>query len=117
MFYLDLDELDGLSKRLWFMSRNRFNLFNFRDSGHLQLPRHNPDKTRNVRSHIQTYLEEQDIEIGKGRIMILTNLCTLGYQFNPVSFYYCYQEDGQPLCAVAEVGNTFLEMKPSEFEI
>jgi len=46
MFYLDLDEIDSLSKRLKFMSRNKFNLFNFRDKDHLQLPREKPDASK-----------------------------------------------------------------------
>lgn len=112
MFYLDLDEIDSLAARLWWMSRNRFNLFNFRDKDHLQLPREKPDTTKNVRQHIVDYLRLSGITEGLGRIMLLTNLCTLGYQFNPVSFYFCYDEQGQPLCSVVEVCNTFLEMKP-----
>lgn len=112
MFYLDLDEIDSLHKRMWFMSRNRFNLFNFRDQDHLQLPKENPDTSKNTRQHITTYLQSQGLSIGSGRIMVLTNLCTLGYQFNPVSFYFCYDEAGQPLCSVVEVCNTFHEMKP-----
>src|SRR6201989_3361169 len=105
MFYLDLDEIDGLSKRLKFMSRNHFNLFNFRDKDHLQLPRENPDSSKNVRQHITDYLQQQGVDIGKGRIMVLTNLCTLGYQFNPVSFYFCYNTDGEPICSIVEVCN------------
>ncbi len=112
MFYLDLDEIDSLSKRLKFMSRNRFNLFNFRDKDHLQLPRENPDASKNIRQHITAYLQENGIDIGNGRIMVLTNLCTMGYQFNPVSFYFCYDEAGKMLCSVVEVCNTFREMKP-----
>ena len=112
MFYLDLDEIDSLSKRLKFMSRNRFNLFNFRDKDHLQLPRENPDTSKNIRQHITDYLNQNGVTIGNGRIMVLTNLCTVGYQFNPVSFYYCYDEAGNIVCAVVEVCNTFLEMKP-----
>ncbi len=112
MFYLDLDELDILNKRLWFMSRNRFNLFNFRDRDHLQLPRENPDRNKNIRQHLADYLSANGITIGTGRIMVLTNLCTLGYQFNPVSFYYCYDENENPVCSVVEVCNTFREMKP-----
>lgn len=112
MFYLDLDEIDDLSKRLKFMSRNKFNLFNFRDKDHLQLPRENPDTTKNIRQHITDYLASNGVSIGNGRIMVLTNLCTAGYQFNPVSFYFCYDEQGQIVCSVVEVCNTFLEMKP-----
>ena len=112
MFYLDLDEIDSLEKRLKFLSRNRFNLFNFRDRDHLQLPREKPDTSKNIREHITDYLQTNGVKIGNGRIMVLTNLCTLGYQFNPVSFYFCYDEAGEPLCSVVEVCNTFLEMKP-----
>ncbi|MDP9048317.1 MAG: DUF1365 domain-containing protein, partial [Bacteroidota bacterium] len=112
MFYLNLDEIDGLSKKLKFMSCNRFNLFNFRDKDHLQLPREKPDASKNIRRHITDYLQLNGITIGSGRIMVLTNLCTLGYQFNPVSFYFCYDEMDRPLCSVVEVCNTFREMKP-----
>jgi hypothetical protein len=112
MFYLDLDEIDGLAKRFKFISRNRFNLFNFRDRDHLQLPRENPDTSKNTSRHIADYLLTNGINIGNGRIMVLTNLCTVGYQFNPVSFYFCYNESGAPVCSVVEVCNTFREMKP-----
>ena len=108
MFYLDLDEINTLSKKLKWMSRNRFNLFNFRDKDHLQLPRENPDTSKTVREHITDYLQENAVNIGNGRIMMLTNLCTLGYQFNPVSFYFCYDEQDNPICSVVEVCNTFL---------
>jgi len=112
MFYLDLDEIDTLHKQLKFMSRNRFNLFNFRDKDHLQLPREKPDNSKNIKQHIADYLIANGVDIGKGRIMVLTNLCTLGYQFNPVSFYFCYNEQDRPLCSIVEVCNTFREMKP-----
>lgn len=112
MFYLDLDELDQLDEKLRWMSRNRFNLFNFRDKDHLQFPRENPDTSKQVKEQISGYLRENGIEIGNGRIMLLTNLCTLGYQFNPVSFYFCFDELGKPLCSVVEICNTYREMKP-----
>jgi uncharacterized protein len=112
MFYLDLDEIDTLNKRMSFMSRNKFNLFNFRDKDHLRLPKENPDGSKNIRQHISDYLQTQGVDIGRGRIMVLTNLCTLGYQFNPVSFYFCYDEKDQPVCSIVEVCNTFHEMKP-----
>ena len=112
MFYLDLDEIEMLSKKLRFMSYNRFNLFNYKDSEHLQLPRENPDKTKTTKQHITHFLSENGVEIGKGKIMLLTGLNTLGYNFNPVSFYYCFNEQNEAICAIAEVSNTFKEMKP-----
>src|SRR5258708_38012820 len=83
MFYLDLDEIDELSKQLKFMSRNRFNLFNFRDKDHLQLPREKPDTSKSIRQHITNYLQQNGVSIAGGRIMLLTNLWTFVYQFNP----------------------------------
>ena len=111
MFYLDLDEIDSLTKKLLLVSRNSFNAFNFRDKDHLQLPRENPDKTKNIKQHMLDYLKINGIELKYPKIMLLTNLCTFGYQFNPVSFYFCYDKE-EAVCCIAEVGNTFLEIKP-----
>jgi uncharacterized protein len=112
MFCLDLDELDELVRKNIFISRNKFNLFNFRDSDHLQLPKENPDYRKKIKAHLLEYLQENGVEESAiGRIMLVTNLCMLGHQFNPVSFYFCFDKNDHPLCSVAEVGNTFGEMK------
>jgi DUF1365 family protein len=111
MFYIDLDELETLPQKFWFISRNRFNIFNFRDKDHLQLPKESPDRTKTLKQHISDYLETNNVKLKDPKIMLITNLCTFGYQFNPVSFYYCY--DGSELqCCVVEISNTFHEMKP-----
>jgi DUF1365 family protein len=47
-----------------------------------------------------------------GRIELVTLPRVAGYVFNPVSFYYVSAPDGSPVCAIAEVGNTFGEQKP-----
>jgi DUF1365 family protein len=112
MFYVDLEEIDGLTKKLSMFSRNKFNFFSFCDKEHLQFPIDNPDTSKTTREHITTYLKEKGIEIGTGRIMLLTNMNVLGYNFNPVSFYFCYNEQNEIQCAIAEVSNTFREMKP-----
>lgn len=112
MFYLDLDELGIISKKFRWFGYNRFNIFSFRDRDHIQLPKEQPDKDKSNREHITKYLEENGVSIGKGRIMLLTNLCTMGYVFNPVSFYFCFDEQENPVCSVVEVCNTFREIKP-----
>lgn len=117
MFYIDLDELDILSKKIWLIGRNKFNVFNFRDKDHLEFPREKPVKGKSTKENILTYLKENGIDIqpylnGEKRIMLLTNLCTWGYQFNPVSFYYFLDKEDEPQCSVIEIGNTFLEQKP-----
>ena len=118
MFYIDLDEIETLNKKLRWFSYNSFNLFNFRDKDHLQLE----PTLENGKSELQTakipfkqqivnYLKSHNVEIGNGKIKLLTNLSVLGYNFNPVSFYFCFDENENPLCAVAEISNTYHEMK------
>jgi DUF1365 family protein len=106
MFYLDVEEIDALSSRLRLLSRNRWNLFSFRDRDHIDAG------GETVRANLVHYLRTQGVELGDGRAFLLTHLRVLGYVFNPVSFYFCFDSDGRPLCAVPEVGNTFGELKP-----
>jgi DUF1365 family protein len=43
----------------------------------------------------------------EGPVRLLTNLRSLGYVFNPVSFYFCFDAGGEQLRAVvAEITNT-----------
>lgn len=111
MFYIDLDEIELLRKKLLLFSYNRFNFFNFKDNEHIQLPAENPDKTKSTKQHVITYLNQNGINFIDGKIMLLTNLNVLGYNFNPVSFYFCFDKSEKPVAAVAEVSNTFREMK------
>lgn len=112
MFYIDLDEPDLLAKKLWLLSRNKFNFFSFRDREHLQLPVEDPDTTKSTKEHIISYLEQNGFKYTDQKIMLLTNLNILGYNFNPVSFYFVLNRENKPECAIAEVSNTFREMKP-----
>ena len=41
------------------------------------------------------------------RILVLTNLRVLGYVFNPISVYWCYDRGGALVAHVAEVHNTY----------
>ena len=108
MFALDLDELDALDVRGF--SRNRWNIYTFRDRDHLTLP---GLETASLRENLSTWLANQGVHLpAGGRIMLVTLPRVLGYIFNPVSFYFCSDATGAPLCAVVEVGNTFRELKP-----
>lgn len=111
MFWLDLDELPELSRRIGLISLGRFNVFSWYDKDHVQLPAGRPDRSKGTREQLDTFLRSCGQEQRPASVRLLTNLRTWGYQFNPVSFYFCYDEKQQPYCAVAEVGNTFGEMK------
>jgi len=115
MWWIDLDELHLLSRKSWLFGYNRFNLFSFYDKDHMN----GELNGKTTKENIAAYLKEQGVDRKGGKIYLLTNLRTMGYLFNPVSFYYCFNPDGSPLCAIAEVGNTYYEMKPfllSEFD-
>jgi uncharacterized protein len=58
------------------------------------------------------YLAERGVDLTGGRVLLVTLPRVFGYLFNPVSFYFCYDRTGQPVAALAEVTNTFKEMKP-----
>jgi predicted NAD/FAD-binding protein len=47
------------------------------------------------------------IELPDGPIFLLTHLRYLGYGFNPVSFFYCFDRAEQLQVVLAEVSNTF----------
>jgi DUF1365 family protein len=106
MFCLDLDEIDRLSKTLTLFSRNRFNAYSFYDRDHLA------PEGETAKNTLMTWLENEGVDVrGNDRIHLLTFPRVFGYTFNPVSFYFCMRESGEPVCAVAEVGNTFGEYK------
>lgn len=112
MFYfaLDLDEIDDVAKRVRGFSRNRRNLYEFRDTDHLTLP---GMEKAGVRANLTAWLATQGYTLPPdARVLFLTMARMLGYVFNPVSFYFCETAEGAPLCAVVQVGNTFREMKP-----
>ena len=88
------------------LSRNRWDLFTFRDRDHLDAG------GENVRENLTNYLRSHGVEIVRGRVFLLTYLRVLGYVFNPVSFYCCFDSDSRPLRAVSEGGNKFGELKP-----
>lgn len=106
MFCLDLDEIESLDKRYLLFSRNRFNLYSYYDRDHMSFRR--PD----TKGNLQLWLKRQGLMVNADdKVLLLTFPRVLGYVFNPVSFYFCCRKNGEPLCAVAEVGNTFREMK------
>lgn len=105
-FCLDLDEIPELSRSLKFFKYNRAGVFSFYDSDHLGF------QAENLRGRIEAYTRAHGVETSGCRIKLVTHLRVFGYVFNPVSFYFCTDLSNRPVCAVAEVGNTFGEMKP-----
>lgn len=98
---LDLDDLPGLFKRRWLWSVNRRNLAQFRRSDYLG------DPTQPLAEAVRDRAERELGYRPAGPVCLLAHLRYGGHVFNPVSFYYCYQADGEQLdCIVAEITNT-----------
>jgi DUF1365 family protein len=126
LFAIDLDELPDLHRRLPLFSVNRPNLYAFRESDYL--PTHEPlhptrdhpdpvchpidDKPPSLKARVVKHLASQGVDLAGGRVVLVTLPRIFGYLFNPVSFYFCYDRHGACVAALAEVTNTFREMKP-----
>jgi DUF1365 family protein len=97
--YVDLDELPGLlGGRL---VRPRPGLVRFRRDDYLG------DSARPLGDSVRALVEQRTGRRPEGPIRLLTQLRSFGHCFNPVSFYYCMDGDGDRLDAlVAEVTNT-----------
>ncbi len=107
MFCVDLDELPQLGKNLMGFSHNRFNLFSINDEDHVTL-----GVPGGIRGNLTEWLRQKGISVpADSKIQLITFPRVFGYGFNPVSFYYIFSKSGEALAAVAEVVNTFREMK------
>ncbi len=108
VFYLDLDldELDTFDQRLSWFSRNRFNLFSFYDGDYLG---GDHDDTR---AALFVYLEKQGTDVSTIKsVRLISFPRVLGYIFNPVAFYFCFDAESNAVCAVVQVTNTYHEQK------
>lgn len=99
--YLDLDELDTVFTNRWFWSTNKAALARFDRRDHLgadSIP---------LKQAVADVVEQHTGTRPQGPIRLLTHLRYFGFVFNPVSFYYCYDNTGSQLeTIVAEVNNT-----------
>lgn len=101
MMYLDLAELDEVFQRRWLWSARGPAPARFRRSDYLGPPEQPLDEA------VRDLVEGQTGSRPAGPIRLLTNLRYFGYSFNPVSYYYCFDADGETVQAyVAEVTNT-----------
>jgi DUF1365 family protein len=101
MLLLDLDELPQALDAHPLYSARRPALAWFRRSDHLG------DPGRPLADCVRDAVAERTGRAPEGPVRVLTTLRTFGHAFNPVSFYYCFERDGESVEAVvAEVTNT-----------
>lgn len=101
MLWLDLAELDTVFRGRWFWSARRRNLAWLRREDHLGDPSQPLDEA------VRDLVHQRTGRRPSGPIRLLAHLRYFGHCFNPVSFYYCYDNAGETLeTIVAEVANT-----------
>lgn len=101
--FLDIDRIPELMAASVFTAYNRFNWAAFHERDHFG------DPSQPLRHRLIADAARQGIVLPEGKIFVLTNLRYLGYVFNPVSFFYCYDDAGLLRHVLAEVNNTFGE--------
>lgn len=104
---IDLDELQQLDSQSRWFSQNRFNLFSYYEKDH-------GDGKSNLKKHITDLLTSHCLEEGQEfsapvRIEVFCYPRILGYVFNPLSVYFCYNATNTLTSVIYEVTNTFSE--------
>ena len=100
---INLNEIENLEKKIKFFSYNKLNILSFYDIDH------GPRDGSNLISWVKKTLNESKINIGSGTIKLLCYPRFFGYVFNPLSIFYCYDENQQLKAILYEVKNTFNE--------
>lgn len=102
--FLDLSELRSGALDMWplFSSRTRWALTSALERDHCIYGPQNLSLEERVRVAVQ----QQTGTAPTGPVRMLTGLCVMGVEFNPVSFFYVFASDGITLdFVVAEVNN------------
>lgn len=100
MLYLDLSELKTVFRKHWFWSTRFPNVAWFRRAEHLG------DRDEPLDQSVRNFICTETGSEHNGPIHLLTHLRYFGLQMNPVSFFFCFDHDGEVKHIVAEVNNT-----------
>lgn len=107
---IDLDEIEQLDKSISIFSHNKFNIFSFYNKDH-------GDRDGNcLKKWVISNLQKYKIEGNISKIKILCYPRIFGYVFNPLSIFYCYEND-KLKSIFYEVKNTFNEQHTYIFKI
>ena len=101
--FLDIDRLRELCQISRLLSYNRWNWAAFDERDHLG------DPALPLRERLARDAANAGYLLPDGPIYLLTHLRYLGYTFNPISFFYCYDAAHRVRLVLAEVSNTFGE--------
>ena len=107
---IDLDEIQKLDSSISIFSHNKFNIFSFYDKDHGERD------GSSLKEWVLTNIKKFNIGEKINKVKILCYPRIFGYVFNPLSIFYCYEEN--KLKAIFyEVKNTFNEQHTYIFKI
>ena len=101
-FFIDLDEIEKLDKNNIIFSFNRFNIFSFYNRDH------GDRDGKSLKNWVMDNLIKFKISENINKIKLLCYPRIFGYVFNPLSIFYCYQDEKLKVIFY-EVKNTFNE--------
>jgi DUF1365 family protein len=105
MAWLDIDRIPELMSKSPWTSYNRFNWASFEERDHFG------DPALSLRKRVARDAGVHGIALPDGPIFLLTHLRYLGYCFNPISLFFCYDRTGRVDTVLAEVNSTFGESR------
>ncbi|MFD0916315.1 DUF1365 domain-containing protein [Pseudahrensia aquimaris] len=100
---VDVDRLEALAKTTRLFSLNRFNLFSLKER------QHGARDGSAVKDFAWGVVEKMGFGGRVTNIQMLFYPRILGFAFNPLTVYFCCDEDGAPVLMIYEVRNTFGE--------
>ena len=98
---LALEELPELNKTLSGFGYNRFSLVSVWDKDYLG------NESGSIMEKLQKKVKEKFPDVAVSKAILVTAPRYLGYVFNPVSFFWCYDSTGRFVAFVADVNNTY----------
>ncbi|OYV44708.1 MAG: DUF1365 domain-containing protein [Acidocella sp. 20-57-95] len=101
MLAVDLDRIDEVARNSRLFAHNKAGLIAIHDKDH------GFRDGRSLRAFAEDALAQQGFREFGARIVFVTMPRLLGYAFNPISFYYCYNAQGQLGAVLHQVKNTF----------
>ena len=108
---LDLDEINELDQQIPFFSYNKFNILSFFDKDH------GYRDGSSIKDWLIHVLQKKNISTINIKIKILCYPRIFGYVFNPLSIFFIYDADSNPIAILYEVKNTFGEQHTYVFKI
>jgi hypothetical protein len=103
MAFMDIDRIPELTRISRLLRYNCFNWATYDERDHFG------DPGLPLRQRLERDAEAHGLSLPDGPVFLLTHLRYLGYNFNPVSFFYCYDSEQRLQLILAEVNSTFGE--------